>query len=280
MRRSGDHVLAAIPLAWLAVLFLVPLGFTLVYSFGTSGFGTVKLGFSFDNYVQALGPLYLETFLRTLAFAVGTSLLCLVLGYPIAYAIARRSGRFKVAAFAIILLPYLASLLIRVMSWQILLAQGGPLEQLLRAVGVLHAPITVLDSLPAVIIGSIAVYLPIAIIALAVVLDRIPPEVVEASHDLGASPTATFWTVIFPLSRPGIATAALLTAVPMLGELVIPVLLGGNKGLFLSQAISTQYVQSQNYALGSAMVVLLVIAVAVIVALLVRLTRGFEGTAG
>ena len=122
--------------------------------------------------------------------------------------------------------------------------------------------------------------LPIAVIALAVVLDRIPPEVVEASHDLGASPTATFWSVIFPLSRPGIATAALLTAVPMLGELVIPVLLGGNKGLFLSQAISTQYVQSQNYALGSAMVVLLVIAVAVIVALLVRLTRGFEGTAG
>jgi len=280
MRRSGDHVLAAIPLAWLAVLFLVPLGFTLVYSFGTSGFGSVKLGFSLDNYVQALGPLYLETFLRTLAFAVGTSLLCLVLGYPIAYAIARRSGRFKVAAFAIILLPYLASLLIRVMSWQILLAQGGPLEQLLRAVGILHAPISVLDSLPAVIIGSIAVYLPIAIIALAVVLDRIPPEVVEASHDLGASPAATFWTVIFPLSRPGIATAALLTAVPMLGELVIPVLLGGNKGLFLSQAISTQYVQSQDYALGSAMVVLLVLAVAVIVALLVRLTRGFDGTAG
>jgi len=280
MRRSGDHVLAAIPLAWLAVLFLVPLGFSDMFCFGMSGFGNVNLGFSFDNYVQALGPLYLETFLRTLAFAVGTSLLCLVLGYPIAYAIARRSGRFKVAAFAIILLPYLASLLIRVMSWQILLAQGGPLEQLLRAVGVLHAPITVLDSLPAVIIGSIAVYLPIAIIALAVVLDRIPPEVVEASHDLGASPTATFWTVIFPLSRPGIATAALLTAVPMLGELVIPVLLGGNKGLFLSQAISTQYVQSQNYALGSAMVVLLVIAVAVIVALLVRLTRGFEGTAG
>jgi ABC-type spermidine/putrescine transport system permease subunit I len=277
-RNTGDHVLAAIPLAWLAVLFLVPLGFTLVYSFGTSGFGSVTLGFSFANYAQALGPLYLETFLRTLAFAVGSSIACLVFAYPIAYAIARRSGRFKVVAFALMLVPYLASLLIRVMSWQILLAQGGPLERMLRSIGLLHSPLTILDSLPAVVVGTIAVYLPIAVIALAVVLDRIPQEVIEASRDLGASDSATFWTVILPLSRPGIATAALLTAVPMLGELVIPVLLGGNKGLFLAQAISAQYVQSQNYALGSAMVVLLVLAIAVIVALLVRLTRGFEAT--
>jgi spermidine/putrescine transport system permease protein len=163
------------------------------------------------------------------------------------------------------------------MSWQILLAQGGPVEWVLRAVGLLHSPLTILDSLPAVLIGTVSVYLPIAVIALTVVLDRVPDDVVESAYDLGASPTATFWTVIVPLSRPGIATAALLTAVPMLGELVIPVLLGGNKGLFLSQAISSQYVQSQNYALGSAMVVLLVLAVAVIVALLVRLTRGFDG---
>ncbi|WP_022900019.1 ABC transporter permease [Humibacter albus] len=275
-RNTGDHVLAAIPLAWLAVLFLVPLGFTLVYSFGTAGFGTIELGFSLDNYAQALGPLYLETFVRTVAFAVGSSALCLVFAYPIAYAIARRSGRFKVIAFALILVPYLASLLIRVMSWQILLAQGGPLERMLRATGLLHSPLTILDSLPAVIVGTIAVYLPIAVIALTVVLDRIPSEVIEASQDLGASGAATFWTVIVPLSRPGIATAALLTAVPMLGELVIPVLLGGNKGLFLSQAISSQYVQSQNYALGSAMVVLLVLAIAVVVGLLVRLTRGFD----
>jgi spermidine/putrescine transport system permease protein len=279
-RNAGDHALAAVPLVWLAVLFLVPLGFTVVFSFGTSGFGEVQLGFSWDNYAQALGPLYLQTFLRTVLFAVGCSAACLLFAYPIAYAIARRSGRFKTTALAIILIPYLASLLIRVMSWQLLLAQGGPLDRLFHALGLLHSPLTILDSIPAVVIGTIAVYLPIAVIALAVVLDRVPAELVESSQDLGASPTATFWTVVFPLSRPGIATAALLTAVPMLGELVIPVLLGGNKGLFLAQAISSQYVQSQNYALGSAMVVLLVLAVAVIVALLVRLTRGFDAPGG
>ena len=275
-RNTVDHVLAAIPLAWLAVLFLVPLAFTLVYSFGTSGFGSVTLGFSLANYAQALGPLYLETFLRTLAFAIGCSALCLLFAYPIAYAIARRSGRFKLVAFGLILVPYLASLLIRVMSWQILLAQGGPLERMLRAAGLLHSPLTVLDSIPAVVIGTIAVYLPIAVIALAVVLDRIPPEVVEASQDLGASPSATFWTVIVPLSRPGIATAALLTAVPMLGELVIPALLGGDKGVLMGMAISQQYLATQKYALGSAMAVLVLVAVAVMVLVLVRLTRGFE----
>lgn len=280
MRKAGDHALAAIPLAWLAVLFLVPLGFTLVYSFGTSGFGSVELGFSFDNYAQALGPLYLQSFIRTVVFALGCSAACLLFGYPLAYAVARRSGRFKIVAFALILVPYLASLLIRVMSWQILLAQGGPAQGVLNALGVLRGPLTILDSMPAVVIGTIAVYLPIATIALAVVLDRMPAKVLEASADLGASPASTFWRVILPLSRPGIATAALLTAVPMLGELVIPVLLGGNKGLFVSQAISSQYVQSQDYPLGAAMVVLLVLAIGVIVALLVRLTRGFEETRG
>ena len=213
---------------------------------------------------------------RTLAFAIGCSALCLLFAYPIAYAIARRSGRFKLVAFGLILVPYLASLLIRVMSWQILLAQGGPLERMLRAAGLLHSPLTVLDSIPAVVIGTIAVYLPIAVIALAVVLDRIPPEVVEASQDLGASPSATFWTVIVPLSRPGIATAALLTAVPMLGELVIPALLGGDKGVLMGMAISQQYLATQKYALGSAMAVLVLVAVAVMVLVLVRLTRGFE----
>jgi ABC-type spermidine/putrescine transport system permease subunit I len=262
-RAAGtEHLLAALPIAWLTVLFVVPLALTVLYSFGTSSFGSVELGFSPANYVAALSPLYLATFVRTVVFALGCSAACIVAAYPIAYLIARRLGRFRTVAFALVLVPYFASLLVRVMAWQIIAAWFG-----------------ILDTRAAIVIGTIAVYLPITVLALTLVLERIPQATLEAARDLGASGGRTFWHVVLPLSRPGIATAALLTAVPMLGELVLPQLLGGGKGLLVGQAIATQYGQSQNYALGSAMVVLLVLVIGVLVALLLRLTRGFEARA-
>jgi spermidine/putrescine transport system permease protein len=251
--------MAALPIAWLTVLFLVPLALTVVYSFGTSSFGAVSLGFSLANYANALSPLYLATFVRTIVFALGCSATCIVTAYPIAYLIARRLGRFRRIAFGLVLVPYFASLLVRVMAWQIIAAWFG-----------------FLDTQAAIVVGTIAVYLPITVLALTLVLERIPQATLDAARDLGASGSRTFWHVVLPLSRPGIATAALLTAVPMLGELVLPQLLGGGKGLLVGQAVATQYGQSQNYALGSAMVVLLVLAIAVLVTLLLRFTRGFE----
>jgi len=275
--RAADHASAALPIVWLTVLFLVPIGFAVVFSFGHNDFGSVRLGFSFDNYRDALSSLYLETFLRTIVFAIGCSAICIVLGFPVAYAIARRGGRFARLALALIVVPYLASFLVKVMAWQILLTRGGPLDAIAQALGL--GRVDLLDTPAAVVIGTVYVYLPIAVIAMTIVLERIPDSLLQASRDLGASPRATFLRVTLPLARPGIATAALLTAVPMLGELVIPQLLGGGKGLLMGQAIATQYGQSQNYALGSAMVVLLVLAVGVLVAVLVRLTRGFEQVA-
>lgn len=274
-RDAGEHAIASVPVVWLAVLFLVPLAVTLVYSFGHSTYGSVSLGFTLGNYAQALAPLYLETFARTALYAIGCSAICLLAGYPIAYVIARHAGRFRAVALGVVAVPYLTSLLIRVMSWQMVLARGGPLQAVLDALRLHSGPLDLLDSLPAVVIGTVAVYLPIAVLAMAVVIDRVPAELVEASRDLGGDDWQTWLAVTLPLSRPGVATAALLTAVPMLGELVIPQLLGGGKGLLMGQAISTEFVESQNYAVGSAMVVLLVIAVAVLVAVLTRLSRGF-----
>lgn len=278
-RRWGDHALAGVPAVWLIVFFLAPLGFTVVYSFGVSTFGGVRLGFSFDNYRTALSGIYLKTFLATLRYAVIASALCIAAALPVAYFIARRAGRFKTLALALVLIPYLTSFLVRVMSWQILLARGGIVQDLINAIGLHHGALDVLDSRTAVYIGTVYAYLPIAIVPIYVVLDRVPRELFEASHDLGGSRLKTFLHVTLPMVRPGIATAVLLTAVPMLGELVIPQLLGGGKGLFMGQAISSQYLQSQNYALGSAMAVLVLVAVAVIVAFLARLTKGFDEVA-
>ncbi|HEY4201931.1 MAG TPA: ABC transporter permease [Devosiaceae bacterium] len=275
MRRTAEHLFAGIPAIWLFVFFIAPLAFTVVFSFGRASFGSVQLGFTLDNYGKALSGFYLVTFLRTIQFAVTGCALCILAAFPTAYFIARQAGRFRTLALLLVLVPYFTSFLIRVMSWQILLARGGAVEAVLNTLHLHAGPLDVLDTQTAVFIGMVYAYLPIAVIPLYVVLARIPDTLIEASRDLGAAPWRTFIHVILPLSRPGIATAILLTGVPMLGELVIPALLGGDKGVLMGQAISSQYVDSQNYALGSAMAVLVLIAVALMVAVLARLTKGF-----
>jgi len=274
--RAVDHLLAALPALWLLGVFIIPLGFTVVFSFGRSSFGGIKLDFTFDNYAQALSGFYLDSFLRTIQFALSGCALCLLVAYPAALFIARQQGARRTWLLVLVLVPYFTSFLIRVMSWQILLARGGAVEAILNTLHLHSGPLDVIDTQTAVFIGMVYAYLPIAIVPLYLVLARIPDTLIEAGRDLGASPWKTFLNVILPLSRPGIATSVLLTGVPMLGELVIPTLLGGGKGVLMGQAISSQYLSSQNYALGSAMAVLVLIAVAVLVGLLARLTRGFD----
>lgn len=273
--RATDHALAAVPTLWLSIFFLAPLGFTVVFSFGRSTFGGVELGFTLDNYATALSGFYGATFLRTLVFAASASALCLIAAYPVAYFIARHTSRRRTLAVVLILIPYFSSFLIRVMSLHMLMSRGGFAEAVLNSLHLHDGPLDVLDTQTAVFIGMVYAYLPIAIVPLFVVLDRIPKPLLEASRDLGASRLKTFLFVTLPMSRPGIATAVLLTAVPMLGEMVIPKLLGGSRGVLMGQAIASQYLQSQNYPLGSAMAVLVLVAVAVIVAALARLTKGF-----
>jgi spermidine/putrescine transport system permease protein len=257
------------------VFFLAPLGFTVVFSFGRSTFGGVELDFTFANYATALSGFYGATFLRTLVFAVSASALCLLVAFPVGYFIARHTERHRVLAITLILIPYFSSFLIRIMSLYMLLSRNGFVQTVFNALHLHSGPLDLLDSQTAVFIGMVYAYLPIAVVPLFVVLDRIPEPLIEASRDLGASRWQTFLRVTLPLSRPGIGTAILLTAVPMLGELVIPKLLGGSRGVLMGQALSQQYLQSQNYPLGSAMAVLVLLAVATIVALLAWVTKGF-----
>lgn len=270
----ADHLLAAVPSVWLAAFFLAPLAFTVVFSLGRSTFGGVDLGFTFDNYTAALSGFYGATFARTLALAVSASALCLLVAFPVGYFIARHARR-RLLAIVLVLVPYFSSFLIRVMSLNMLMSRGGFSQAILNTLHLHQGPLDVLDTRTAVFIGMVYAYLPIAIVPLFVALDRIPRVLLEASSDLGASPWQTFWRVTLPLSRAGIATAALLTAVPMFGEMVIPTLLGGGRGLLVGQAISAQYMQAQNYPLGSAMAVLVLLVVSFAVAVLARMTKGF-----
>lgn len=274
--RVGERIVPLIPLGWLGVFFIAPLAFTVIYAFAHATFGGVQFAFTFENFRQALSSFYLQIFLHTLEFALGGTAMAFLIGLPLAYAIARKAGRYKTALLILVLIPFWTSFLLRTLSWETLLAVGGPVEHVLNFLHLHHGSLQWLYSSKAVAIGLVYGYLPFATIPLFVAFERIPDEVLEASKDLGASRLRTFWHVTLPMARPGVATALLLTFVPMTGEYVIPALLGGDKGVLEGGLIESQYLGAANFPLGSAMAVLLLVVIGFFLIAFARLTRSFE----
>ncbi len=288
-RRSDDSVLVSrlaglvewlvplLPVAWLAVFFIAPLVFTIIYSVATSTFGGVQLGFTLSNFSQALSGFYLHIFLHTLVFAASGTLEALIVGLPLAYVLGRKAGRFKVLLMVLVLVPYWTSFLLRTLSWQTLMAPGGAIQALLNFLHLHSGQLNWIDTNKAVGIGLVYGYLPLMVVPLFIAFDRIPDEMIEASKDLGAGRVRTFLSVTLPIARPGVATAVLLTFVPMTGEYVIPALLGGAKGVLMGGLISSQYLGAADYPLGSAMAVLVMAVIGLVLLVFARTTRGFEG---
>lgn len=271
-----ERVVPLLPVAWLALFFVAPLIFTIVYSFATATFGGVELGFTLTNFSQALSGFYLHIFLHTLVFAATGTLEALIVGMPLAYVLGRKAGRFKLALMILVLVPYWTSFLLRTLSWQTLLAPGGAVQGLLNVLHLHSGQLNWIDTNKAVGIGLVYGYLPLMVVPLFIAFDRIPDEVVEASKDLGAGRFRTFLNVTLPMARPGVATAILLTFVPMTGEFIIPALLGGAKGVLMGGLISSQYLGAADYPLGSAMAVLVMAVIGLVLIVFARTTRGFE----
>jgi spermidine/putrescine transport system permease protein len=263
-------------LGWLAVFFLAPLAIMVVYSFGHATFGGERLGFTLTNFRQALSGFYLHTFLHTLWFATAGTTMALVVALPTAYAIGRKFGRFKTALLVLLLVPFWTSFLIRVLSWQTLLAPGGVVEAVLNFVHLHHGTLLWLNTDRAVFIGIVYGYLPLMAIPLFVAFERIPQSALDASRDLGAGPLRTFVNVTLPLARPGIATGFLLTFIPMTCEYVTPALLGGTHHILMGGLISSEYLGAANFPLGSAMAVLMLLVIALAVTGLTRALHSFE----
>jgi spermidine/putrescine transport system permease protein len=271
-----ERLTPILPLAWLALFFVGPLIFTIIYAFAHSTFGGVTLGFTLTNFQQALSGFYLHIFLHTLVFAALGTFGALIIGMPLAYVLGRKAGRFRTVLAVAVLVPFWTSFLLRTLSWETLLAGGGPIQSVLNFLGLHHGELGWLDTNKAVAVGLIYAYLPFMVIPLFVAFDRIPADIIEASKDLGASRVRTFLNVTLPMARPGVFTAILLTFVPMTGEFVVPALLGGDKGVLMGGLIYSQYLGSANYPLGSAMAVLVMAVIGIVLIAFSRLTRGFD----
>ncbi|GAA1861048.1 ABC transporter permease [Microbacterium koreense] len=269
-KRSTGAALAVPAWAWLAVFFVAPVGMVVWFSFGYKPgvFGTHANDIlSFDRYVEAMSPTFFSTFQNTLWVGILGTVICFLVGAPVAYWMA-----FKVRPqrrgllIALVLVPFWTNFLVRTIGWQVILAPEGWMSTALQAIGVLDGPLELMYTRTAVVIGVVYNYLPLMILPLFVAFDRVGPALREASKDLGAGKIRTFFRVTLPLSQPGIIAGVLLVFIPLMGDYITATVLGGARGNMVGQLVASQFQTAQNWALGSAMAVLLMLVITLTIA--------------
>lgn len=270
-RIFGTAALSFPTWAYVLFFFILPVALVVWYSFGykPDAFTTHAMDqLSFDRYAEVMQPTFLSTFLATLRISVVGTVLCLLIGVPFAYwlAVKVRPER-RMLLLALVLVPFWTNFLVRTLGWQIILAPEGFLSGTLQSIGLLGGPLDILYTRTAVQIGVVYNYLPLMILPLFVAMDRAGATLREASRDLGAGRWRTLFQVTLPMAMPGIASGCLLVFIPLMGDYVTASVLGGAQGSMVGQLVASQFNTAQNWALGSAMAVVLIIFTLAAVAL-------------
>jgi spermidine/putrescine transport system permease protein len=265
-------------LAFYCAFFLVPLAFLLLFAVATPvGFGGVEYGFDLSNFKEGLDSLYVDTFLRTLRTAAVGTLLIVLVGYPLAYWIARYAPENRRGLYlALIIIPFWTSFLIRTYSFLIVLSPEFFLSDWLQSLRITDGPLDILYTTTAIQIGLVYNYLPLFVLPLYATLERMDWRLVDAATDLGASQWAAFRQITLRLTAPGLITGTLLVFIPMMGEYVIPLVLGGGRVDFIGNVIQRLFLEAQDYALGSALAVLVMLSLSFFVALYLYLSTRTE----
>jgi len=273
------------PLVWLAAFFLAP--FIIVFAIslvaasdGQPPFASplVLANLTFDNYRLLVGDdLYAFAFGNSIRIAATSTILCLILGYPMAYAIARAPRAMRNGLLLLVILPFWTSFLIRVYAWMILLRPSGLINLALQGLGVIDQPLPLIANQFAVHLGIVYSYLPFMVLPVYAALERLDPALLEAAFDLGCRPWRAFWRVTVPLSAPGIVAGCLLVFIPAVGEFVIPDLLGGPDTPMIGRILWTEFFSNRDWPAASAVATALLLAlVGPIVAFQILERRGTE----
>jgi spermidine/putrescine transport system permease protein len=289
-RRLAFLATAIPPIAWIIVFFLAPLAIVWAYSFGqNAGLTEVDISGTFANYVRAIQPLYLGIFVKSVFVAALTTLLCLIIGFPVALAIVFASERWRAWLLLLIMLPFWTNLLIRTYSLMAVLRTEGyvnfTLEWLwnnaswfMTLVGLQplgdFTPLQLLYTNFAVVVGLIYVHLPFMVLPLYAALDRLDKSLIEASLDLGAGHMRTLFSIVMPLALPGIISGIIITFVPALGAYLTPDLLGGPDSQMIANVIERQFKVANDWPFGAALSFLLMYATFAAIALRAYFSRG------
>lgn len=247
-------VLLAPLLAWVGIFVVAPAGLLLVYSFcDRDELGRIVFDFTTDAYVRVFDPIYLGIFARSVGYAAATTVLCLLIGFPVAWWIGRSPPRARDRWLLLVMVPFWTSFLVRTYAWIMILKQEGLLNAVLRALVPGAAPLDLLYTPTAVMIGLVYAYLPFMILPIYGSAEKLDGSLIEAAHDLGAGPLRVFSSVIIPLTLPGIAAGALLVFVPSIAMFAITDLMGGAKVPLLGNVIQNQFLQARDWPFGSAL---------------------------
>jgi putrescine transport system permease protein len=267
-----------VPYLWLLFFFLVP--FLIVFKISLSqtaiamppytptldigaGLSAVVEGLrelSFDNYLWLLDDaLYFNAYVSSVVIAAVSTFLALVVGYPMAYAMARAPGALRPILLMLVILPFWTSFLIRVYAWIGILKPEGLLNQFLMWVGLIDNPLIIMNTHTAIYIGIVYSYLPFMVLPLYATLEKMDFSLIEAAQDLGCTPTAAFWKVTFPLSLPGVVAGCLLVFIPAVGEFVIPDLLGGSQTLMIGKTLWNEFFANRDWPVASAVAIILLL---------------------
>ena len=253
--RSYKLAVTIPPMIWVCTFLLVPYILLFCYSFWTvSPSQTIVHHWNLDNYRELFRVhVYAQTLLRSMGIALRVMLFSLLLGYPLAYYLSFHSGARKNLLYQLAIIPLWVSYLVRAYAWKTILGSDGVLNTLLQYTHVTHHPLNFLLYSPfAVVLTLTHIYTPFALLPIYASLEHIPRNLVEASHDLGASPWQTFWRVIFPLSIPGVLAGATFAFVLSLGDFLAPLLLGGPSGIMISNIVVSLFGAAYNWPLGAA----------------------------
>ncbi|MEX1166389.1 MAG: ABC transporter permease subunit [Hydrogenophaga sp.] len=279
----GKRFVIGVPYVWLFVFFLLPFLILLYISFVDQGESinpfkpiwdpeTGILSLKYENYWSIFRDgeggawfktIYIEAYLRSIWYALLTALLCLLIGYPFAYFIARSPASVRPALLMMVMLPFWTSFLLRVYAWKGILADQGVVNKLLMWVGITDEPILMLYTNVSMLVGMTYVYLPFMILPLYANLVKMDFRLLEAAYDLGTSPFKAFWLVTVPLSKAGIIAGFMLVFIPAVGEFVIPSLLGGPENIMIGRVVWDEMFTSNNWPRASALAVVMILLIIV-----------------
>ena len=279
-RASFRRRLSLVPLAaWAALLVLAPNVLMLVYSLWRTREGVLYRVFTFDNYIAVVtNDVTLAILGRTVAIAVGAALLATAVAYPMAWFVVRRLSKHRLLAVLLVVVPLWISYLVRVYAWKIILGDNGIINSTLIELGLRDEPLSfMLYSKFAVFLTLTYVSIPFAFVASYAALERVPASLLEASADAGASPARAFRTVVWPLSRQGAAIGFALALLLCIGDYLTPAMVGGLEGTMFGSLIVNQFGLTNNWPLGAAMSIVLLLLTGALLALVARFTRT-EGT--
>jgi len=257
---------------WIIVFVFVPLGVILYFSLLTIGpYGQIVHTFTLENYLALVKVGFAKIFLRTILFAFGANMVCLLIGYPIAYFIVRYGGRWKTLLVFLVILPSWTCYLIRLFALKTLTDSSGLINSALLSLGLISSPLGILYTPYAVMLGLIYTWIPFMVLPIYAALEGLDPSLLEAAVDLGATPLRRFFTVTLPLTKGGIFAGTILVFIPSLGEWLVPLLLGGAKNMMAGNLVSIYFIKAGNIPAGCSIATALTALVILIIYLCMKL---------